>query len=183
MKNNVASMENDHLISEVLKLRDQLYGYALSLVRNQADAEDLLQDTYLKVMDNADKFDGANLKGWVKVIMSNTLKNKLKRDRRVNYVDMDDESQTFSYAAPMFSAPHPADQGCTLSEIRKSYNALNEDQRRAFVMYAEEGLSYDEIAKETGAAMGTVKSRISAGRKKLMVELKDYATTSARRAA
>ena len=183
MKNKVTCKENDHLIDEVLKLSDQWYGLALSLVHNAADAEDLLHDTYLKVMDNSDKFDGTNLKGWVKVIMCNTLKNKLKREHRVNYVDMDDEAQTFSYAAPMFSAPYHADQGCTLSEIRNSYDALNEDQRRAFVMYAEDGLSYDEIAKETGAAMGTVKSRISAGRKKLMVKLKDYATTSARRAA
>lgn len=187
MKKNLMSMKSakrENYSDEISDVLMVLKPYAFSLVENPEDANDLMNDTYIRAKSYLHNFTpGTNLKAWVRKIMYSIFLNNCKVRGRYNCVDMEDESKGSAYSAPMFSAPYRPDQSTNLSDIRKFYSVLNEDQRIAFVMYAEQDYSYQDIADITGVSIGTVKSRISASRHKLMVELKDYATTSDRRAA
>ena len=168
---------------EAKPLLDQLYGGALRMTRNPQDAEDLVQETYLKAYNAFDSFTpGTNLKAWLYRIMTNTYINSYrKKQRRPLVTSAEDVTDSQLYTSSshdstgLESAEVEALKLMPNSRISEALNALNEDYRMV-VYYADvEGLAYKEIAEVMDIPLGTVMSRLHRGRKQLREMLKDVA--------
>ena len=168
---------------EAMPLLDQLYGGALRMTRNPQDAEDLVQETYLKAYKNFGSFTpGTNLKAWLYRIMTNTYINSYrKKQRRPLETSADEVTDYQLYTSSshdstgLESAEVEALKAMPNSRISDALNSLNEDYRMV-VYYADvEGMAYKEIAEVMGIPIGTVMSRLHRGRKQLRGMLKDVA--------
>jgi RNA polymerase sigma-70 factor (ECF subfamily) len=154
---------------EALSYIDGLYGTALRLTRKAQDAEDLVQDTYLKAFRAARQFErGTNLKAWLFTILHNTFRNMRRHDGR-NPVDVD--SETVELAADATGDQRTPEQllsRATLdADLQAALDDLPEAFRQAVWLRDVEEFSYAEIAKIVDVPIGTVMSRISRGRKML----------------
>lgn len=168
---------------EALPLLDQLYGGALRMTRNPADAEDLVQEAYMKAYQGFRSYKpGTNLKAWMYRILTNAyINNYRKAQRRPAEYATDDitDSQIAETASHTSSGLRSAEvEAMALlpdEEIRAALMDLNEDYRMV-VYYADvEGLPYKEIAEIMETPIGTVMSRLHRGRKRLREALKDVA--------
>lgn len=178
------TLQKQRLFEEqALPLLDQLYGGAMRLTRNPQDAEDLIQETYLKAYSNFDSFkQGTNLKAWLYRIMTNTYINSYRKAKRRPVESSADELSDFQLyttaghdSTGLESAEVEALKQMPDSEISEAMNDLPEDYRMV-VYYADVvGLAYKEIADVMGAPLGTVMSRLHRGRKLLRAALKDVA--------
>lgn len=166
-----------------MPLLDQLYGGALKMTRNPQDAEDLVQETYLKGFQNFEKFTpGTNLKAWLYRIMTNTYINNYRKKQRQPLQTSADEltdSQLYTTSghdsAGLVSAEVEALAAMPDTTIAAALNDLSEEYRRV-VYYADVvGLAYKEIAEVLEIPLGTVMSRLNRGRKKLREALKEVA--------
>jgi RNA polymerase sigma-70 factor (ECF subfamily) len=164
---------------EALASLDSLYRTAVRLTRNTADAEDLVQDTFLKAFRAADRFEpGTNLKAWLFTILHNTARNRL-RDRARAAVTFDSEAVERAADAP----PDPAGRGRvdtpetlllreTLDpDLQAAIDALPDAFREAVWLRDVEEFSYAEIAGMLDIPIGTVMSRISRARRTLFDRL------------
>src|SRR5262245_5458655 len=165
--------------AEALASLDSLYRTALRLTRNTADAEDLVQDTYLKAFRAADRFEpGTNLKAWLFTILHNTARNRL-RDRARAAVTFDSEVVERAADAP----PDPTGGGApetpetlllrdTLDpDLQAAVDALPDAFRETVWLRDVEEFSYAEIAAMLDIPIGTVMSRISRARRMLFDRL------------
>lgn len=169
--------ENTSLIEKTLQMDSQLRQYAVSLTMNLDDAEDLLQDTYLKVMQNENSYkNDTNLKAWVITIMKNTFINNYRRKQR-SKVFIDQSEDLYYLSNTVSSNEDNADMHLYYTEINKKIQEKKEDQRKPFEMFID-GYKYQEIADEMNISIGTVKSRIFFMRKRLMEELNDYVSSA-----
>ena len=157
----------------LLSLKDNLNNFALSLTNNVDDANDLVQDTYLKAITYREKFDpGTNLKAWAYTIMKNTFINNYRRGMRQNaFIDSTDNLYHLNSKSTA-EAERP-DSTLRAKEIQKSIQNLSDEHRIPFLMHTK-GYKYKEIAEQMNLSIGTVKSRIFFSRKKLMEILRDY---------
>jgi RNA polymerase sigma-70 factor (ECF subfamily) len=177
--------ESDAFEQEALALMDRLYTTALRLTRNEGDAEDLVQDTYLRAFRSADQFEpGTNLRGWLYTILHNTFLNQ-RRDRRRNPVDADSEAVEQAPAAVEESGnPEELLLRATMdTELRAALDNLPQAFREAVWLRDVEQFSYDEIAGIVGVPVGTVMSRISRGRRALFDQLVARSARFTRRAS
>lgn len=178
------TLQKQRLFEEqALPLLDQLYGGAMRLTRNPQDAEDLIQETYLKAYSSFDSFkQGTNLKAWLYRIMTNTYINSYRKAKRRPVESSADELSDFQLyttaghdSTGLESAEVEALKQMPDSEISEAMNDLPEDYRMV-VYYADVvGLAYKEIADVMGTPLGTVMSRLHRGRKLLRAALKDVA--------
>ena len=148
---------------------DSLYGTALRLTRRAADAEDLVQDTYLKAFRAAHQFaPGTNLKAWLFTILHNTFRNTRRHDGR-NPVDVDSEVVERAVAdAPGTESPEQVLTRATLdADLQAALDDLPEAFRQAVWLRDVEELTYAEMAAVLNVPIGTVMSRISRGRRAL----------------
>lgn len=164
---------DDPFTQEALSYVDSLYGTALRLTRRPADAEDLVQDTYLKAFRAADQFQrGTNLKAWLFTILHNTFRNIRRHDGR-NPVDVD--SDTVEQAVDSAGAQQTPEQLLTRAtldaDLQAALDELPEAFRQAVWLRDVEEFTYAEIAGMVGVPMGTVMSRISRGRRMLFERL------------
>ena len=148
---------------------DSLYGTALRLTRHPADAEDLVQETYLKAFRSAYQFErGTNLKAWLFTILHNTYRNMRRHDVR-SPVDVD--SEAIDRAADVAGADRTPEQllaRATLDvNLQAALDGLPDAFRQAVWLRDVEELSYAEIAAVLDVPIGTVMSRISRGRRML----------------
>jgi len=170
---NHAGGGDEAFAREALTYVDSLYGTALRLTRRPADAEDLVQDTYLKAFRAASQFQrGTNLKAWLFTILHNTFRNMLRHDGR-NPVDVDSEyvEQAPSPAATGHSPEELLTRATLDVDLQAALDALPEAFRQAVWLRDVEELSYAEIAQVLGVPIGTVMSRISRGRRALYERL------------
>ncbi len=158
---------------KLLGLQKNLKYFAYTLTSNYDDAEDLLQETYLKALINRDKFTAnTNFKAWTFTIMKNTFINNYRQNVR-NKTIVDKTDDLYFLNLSKVSRTGLPDSEYYAREIAEKVNKINKDQRKPFEMY-NEGYKYKEIAEKLDLSIGTVKSRIFFTRKKLMEELKDY---------
>lgn len=159
---------------EALSWIDGLYGAALRLTRNPADAEDLVQETYIKAFKSAGKFkDGTNLRAWLFTILHNHFLNDRRRAKS-SPVDVDSDVVERA-AADVSSAGESVEdaliQRASDDEVRAALDAVPEPFRQAVWLRDAEGFSYVEIAEMLRVPAGTVMSRISRGRRLLSAAL------------
>ena len=158
---------------KLLSLQENMMNFALMLTANRDDAQDLLQDTTLKVLDNQDKFvDNVNFKGWVLTVMRNIFINNYHKIVRVQTV-VDSSADLYNLDVVNDSGFDSPDKAYQIKEITKAINGLNDDQKVPFSMFLS-GYKYNEIAEKLNVPLGTVKSRIFFARQELQKRLKDF---------
>jgi RNA polymerase sigma-70 factor, ECF subfamily len=161
--------------AEALSHLDRLYGLALRLTRRPADAEDLVQETYLKAFRFASSFErGTNLKAWLFTILHNTWRNR-RRDQARDPVRVDTEAVDEAAATAGSGATLNPEQllaRATLdADLQAALDSLSDTLREAVWLRDVEELSYAEIASALDVPIGTVMSRISRGRQALYAAL------------
>ena len=177
-------MEPAAFEQDALALVDRLYAAALRLTRNEADAQDLVQDTYLKALRSSGQFEaGTNLRGWMFTILHNTFLNQ-RRDRGRSPIDADSEAVEQA-PDPRLEATNP--EALLLREtmdadLQAALDNLPAAYREAVWLRDVEQFSYEEIAGIIGVPIGTVMSRISRGRRALYDDLVSRSGEYARRA-
>ncbi len=158
---------------KLLSLQENMMNFALMLTANRDDAQDLLQDTTLKVLDNQDKFvDNVNFKGWVLTVMRNIFINNYHKIVRVQTV-VDSSADLYNLDVVNDSGFDSPDKAYQIKEITKAINGWNDDLKVPFSMFLS-GYKYNEIAEKLNVPLGTVKSRIFFARQELQKRLKDF---------
>jgi RNA polymerase sigma-70 factor (ECF subfamily) len=163
-----------------------LYAAALRMTRNPADAEDLVQETYLRAYRGFGGFrEGTNLKAWLYRILTNTFINQYRaKKRRPDQVDLDDVEDFYIFrrlggleaADAERTAETEALESMPDAEVKQALESIPEQFRMAVILADIEGFSYKEIADILDVPIGTVMSRIHRGRRQLQKLLWDYAT-------
>ena len=177
-------MASDEFEAEALRHLDALYRTALRMTRSEADAEDLVQETYIRAFRFREQFTlGTNMKAWLFRILTNTFINTYRRKAaqpEVTDLDGVDEFSLYRRMADdraASSSPDPESEllnGVVDTEVTDALEALPEKFRTA-VLLDVEGFSYKEIAEMLGIPIGTVMSRLHRGRKFLQKRLYDLA--------
>ncbi|MGH8924952.1 MAG: sigma-70 family RNA polymerase sigma factor [Acidimicrobiia bacterium] len=171
---------------EAMPLAPQLYGAAVRMTRNPANAEDLVQETFLKAYRAYGTFEeGTNLKAWLYRILTNTFINNYRRDtRRPQETDLGELEDLYLFrrlaretsATSSTSAEDQLLEGLVEEDIKQAIESLPENFRMVVLLADLEGFSYKEIADILDIPIGTVMSRLHRGRKALQVALWDFAT-------
>lgn len=168
---------------DALPFLDQLYGAAMRLTRNPADAEDLVQETYAKAYSSFHQFkEGTNLRAWMYRILNNTFissyRKKQREPQKSDAGELEDwqmlEASTHE-AQGMRSAETEAMSALPDEEIKEALAALPEDRRLAVYLADVEGFAYKEISSILEIPLGTVMSRLHRGRSQLRELLAQYA--------
>jgi RNA polymerase sigma-70 factor (ECF subfamily) len=185
---SVPSMADQATFAEqAMPFMDSLYSAALRMTRNPADAEDLVQETYLRAYRGFGGFEeGTNLKAWLYRILTNTFINTYRaKKRRPEETEMEEVEDLYLYrrlggleaAAMGRSAEDELMDWFTDAEVKEAIESLPESFRLAVLLADVEGFSYREIADILDIPIGTVMSRLHRGRKSLQRRLYDYAVS------
>ena len=157
----------------LLGLQGNLLNFAYQLTTNREQAEDLLQDTTLKALDNEEKYvDNVNFKGWIFTIMRNIFINNYRQTvRKATVIDQTEDLYHLNVCQDSgFANPEGS---YAVKEINAALESFSDDYRIPFNMYVA-GYKYSEIAEKMNLPLGTIKSRIFFARKSLRAQLKDY---------
>lgn len=147
--------------------------FALTLTTDRDDAQDLLQETSLKVLDNYEKYaDNRNFKGWVLTVMRNIFINNYHKVVRTQTI-VDPNVDLYNLDVINDSGFDTPDGSYQIQEISQAIDSLNEELKIPFSMYVS-GYQYNEIAETLDVPLGTVKSRIFFARHELKKQLQDF---------
>ena len=168
--------DRDRLFAEqAIPLIDQLFGAALGMTRNRADAEDLVQETFMKAYTKFHQYQqGTNIKAWLYRILTNTYITHYRKAQRSPKRSGGEEVEDWQLAAAasheekgLVSAEAEALDNIPSSQLRTALESLSEDQRVVVLLSDVEGFAYKEIADMLDIPIGTVMSRLHRGRKNL----------------
>jgi len=162
---------------------DSLYSTALRMTKNNLDAEDLIQDVYLRAFRFFHRFEkGTNFKAWIFKILTNTYINQYRKKINKPY-QVDLEKIKYNYDDKEATAQTSAQESERLDyetlfddEIKSALQQIPDEFRVVVLLADVESFSYKEVAKIIGCPIGTVMSRLSRGRKQLQNYLREYAT-------
>jgi RNA polymerase sigma-70 factor (ECF subfamily) len=179
--------DRETFAEQAMPFAPQLYSAALRMTRNQADAEDLVQETYLRGYRGFERFtEGTNLRAWLFRILTNTYINSYRaRQRRPAEADLADVEDLYLYRRMRTldsvlanrSAEDELMDLLTDDEVKRALEDLPENFRLPVLLADVEGFSYKEIAEMLEIPIGTVMSRLHRGRKAMQKTLFDYAPT------
>ena len=159
--------------ANLMNLQSNLLNFAYMLTSNRNGADDLLQDTTLKALDNQDKYaKNTNFKAWVMTIMRNIFINNYRRTARAATV-VDTTDNLYHLNLSQDSGFESPEESYGASEITMAINEFSDEYRIPFSMHVA-GYKYNEIAEKMNLPLGTVKSRIFFARKKLQERFADY---------
>jgi RNA polymerase sigma-70 factor (ECF subfamily) len=162
-------MNNPDPKEELVTHLSALRAFALSLTRNRATADDMMQDTVLKAWTNMDKFQpGTNMRAWLFTILRNNYySSRRKLNREVADID-----NAFS---DTLSVKPDHDGRLQMMDFKVAFEQLADEHREALILVGASGFSYDDAAQMCGVATGTMKSRVNRARAKLteMLQLED----------
>ena len=158
---------------DLISVQEELLRFAYKLTADKEEANDLLQETSLKALDNEDKYmPDTNFKGWMYTIMRNIFINNYRRIvREQTFVDQTDN--LYHLNLPQNSGFASTEGTYDLKEMHRIVNSLPRDYKVPCSMHVS-GFKYREIADRLGLPLGTVKSRIFFTRQRLQQELKDF---------
>ncbi len=166
--------------SEALPLLSGMYSAAYRLTRNGADAEDLVQETFLRAYRGFHRFrEGTNIKAWLYRILTNTFINTYrKKQREPQTIPGDDVEDWYLYSRMTEAGMTPSAEDSVLDsladeDVQEALSSLPDRFRIPVLLADVEGFSYKEIAEITGVPVGTVMSRLHRGRKALQKLLWD----------
>ena len=170
---------NRHFETTTMGYVDELYGTAVRLTRNERDAEDLVQDTYLRAYRAFHQFEpGTNCRAWLFKILTNTFINGYRRRIKEREILEKQENGALDCSVhcresmDRYSSPETRIQETTLcDDVKAALDAVPEDFRMAVILSDIEGMSYKEIADIMGTPVGTVMSRLFRGRRLLRKSL------------
>ncbi len=161
---------------------DFLSNLALKITRNEDDAQDLVQETYLRAYRFFDKYEpGTNCKAWLYRILKNTFINHYrKQHRRPSEVDFEaieetQETQVKNEGHKPWDPEETLINSFLREDVRQAFEQLPMDYREALFLSLVEGFSYREISEMMGCPIGTVMSRIHRARKLMQKQLKAHA--------
>jgi RNA polymerase sigma-70 factor (ECF subfamily) len=177
--------EQEQFTADAMQYAPQLFSTALRMTRNRSDAEDLVQETYIKGWRSFHTFqEGTNLRAWMFRIMTNTYINKYNAQKRKGTeVELDDVEELFLYkrlgsvdqSQLSSSAEDQMLELFTDDEVKNALEELPEDFRIPVLLSDVDGFSYKEISEMLEIPIGTVMSRLHRGRKAMQKMLYEYA--------
>jgi RNA polymerase sigma-70 factor (ECF subfamily) len=149
----------------IVKHLGPMRAFAMSLTRDRARADDIVEDTIVKAWTNIEKFEvGTNMRAWLFTILRNTFYTERRKAAR----EVADSDGTFSERL----AVRPDHDGVlVLADFRRAFDTFPSVQREALVLVGAEGFSHQQAAAMCGCAIGTIKSRTNRGRQRLAVIL------------
>mgnify|MGYP000043844365 FL=1 len=175
----------EQFTTDAMQYAPQLFSTALRMTRNSSDAEDLVQETYIKGWRSFHTFqEGTNLRAWLFRIMTNTYINKYNAQKRKGTeVELDDVEELFLYkrlgsidqSQLSSSAEDQMLDLFTDDEVKNALESLPEDFRIPVLLSDVDGFAYKEIAEMLEIPIGTVMSRLHRGRKAMQKMLYEYA--------
>ena len=156
----------------ILSIQENMFNFAMMLTSNRDDAQDLLQDTTLKALDNQEKYvDNINFKGWVLTIMRNIFINNYRKLVRSQTI-FDQTEDFYHLNLHQDSGFNTTEGALCVKDITSVINKLGDDMKIPFSMFLA-GYKYSEIAEKLELPLGTIKSRIFFARQELQKGLKD----------
>ncbi len=165
-------MDREEFKSRAIPLFDQVFRFALGLARDEDEAMDLVQDTYLKAWSALEGFRaGTNIKAWLIKIAYNTFVNEYKGKSRV---ELKEEDQFVNHRG------NPAEdviENALDEDVERALKSLPEEYRSVIVMVDVGEMSYGEVAEVLGCPVGTIRSRLSRARALMKKRLYEYART------
>lgn len=177
--------ERENFSADVMQYAPQLFSTAFRMTRNRADAEDLVQETFLKAWRSFDSYEqGTNLRAWLFRIMTNTYINKYNAKlRRPTETELDEVEELFLFrrmgafdqSGMSASAEDQMMELFTDDEVKNAIEDLPESFRLPVLLSDVDGFSYKEISEMLDVPIGTVMSRLHRGRKAIQKRLYEYA--------
>ncbi len=167
--------------SEAIPHMDILYNYALRMTGNSDDANDLVQETYLKAFRFWDKYEkGTNIRAWLFRIMKNSYINRYRKEsKEPETIDYENIANFYNTIRHQYTDQNDLQEkifgGLLEDDVARALESLPEDFRTVVILSDIEGLSYEEIAEFVDCPIGTIRSRLHRGRKMLQTKLFNFA--------
>ena len=171
----MSSAKLDYLIKQY---KNKIFNYAIYMMKNQMDAEDITQEVLIRTWENINKFNFYAAKGWMMRTAHNLCVDYLRKNKRMNYKEVQIEEDYHREIADPEIECNPeklADKIITDAEIKEAIERLPERFKSPFVLYELQEFKYKEISKILDVPLNTVKVNILRARKQLQKELKKYA--------
>lgn len=167
---------SEELHRDIVAQLPHLRAFALMLARDRTLANDLVQDAVVRALSHADQFQpGTNFKAWISTILRNSYFNEMRRRSRTAQVDVETVWNVMTVSGGQEENLH-------MRDFERAFRFLPPSQREALALVGASGFSYEEAAKVSGCAVGTMKSRVSRARTQLQ-QILDGATVSTTAAA